>query len=52
MIILFFPRYVENFGLTNPCDNIDFVMRQLALSLQTTTSGMKIVDWVETSTPL
>ena len=35
----FCSRYVEKFGLTDPCDNINFVMRHLAISLKSTASG-------------
>ena len=32
-------RYVDMIGLTDPSDNIDFVMRQLAIKLNAKTSG-------------
>lgn len=34
------PRYVESFGLMNPSDNVNFVMRQWAKKLNATISGM------------
>ena len=32
-------RYVEMVGLTDPCDNINFVTRQLAIKLNAKASG-------------
>lgn len=38
-INMFFFRYVDMIGLTDPSDSIDFVMRQLAVKLQRPRSG-------------
>ena len=36
-------RYVDMFGLANPSDNINFVMRQLANELNATISGSTLI---------